>query len=127
MESSSIIYYILINIIISFGIPIVALIYFILKKKACVKSYFIGVIVFFISQITLRLPILNNVISNMDWYIEISIVSPIIIMIFLGLTAGIFEEIGRYLGFKIALKNNRRWIDGIAFGIGHGGIEAILL
>ena len=36
----------------------------------------------------------------MDWYIEISIVSPIIIMIFLGLTAGIFEEIGRYLGFK---------------------------
>ena len=48
-------------------------------------------------------------------------------MIFLGLTAGIFEEIGRYLGFKIALKNNRRWIDGIAFGIGHGGIEAILL
>lgn len=127
MESSSIIYYILINIIISFGIPIVALIYFILKKKACVKSYFIGVIVFFISQITLRLPLLNNVISNMDWYIEISIVSPIIIMIFLGLTAGIFEEIGRYLGFKIALKNNRRWIDGIAFGIGHGGIEAILL
>lgn len=127
MESASIIIYLLINIIISFGIPIGALVYFIRKKNRCVKPYFIGMLVFFISQMILRIPLLNNVISKMDWYMEMSTFYPVIVMIFLGLTAGVFEEVGRYLGFKIALRNNRRWIDGIAFGIGHGGIEAMLL
>lgn len=127
MESASIIIYLLINIIISFGIPIGALVYFIRKKNRCVKPYFIGMLVFFISQMILRIPLLNNVISKMDWYMEMSTFYPVIVMIFLGLTAGVFEEVGRYLGFKIALRNNRRWIDGIAFGIGHGGIEAMIL
>lgn len=127
MESVSIVIYLLINIIISFGIPIGALVYFIKKKNRCVKPYFIGILVFIISQIVLRIPLLNNVISKMDLYIEITILYPALAMLFLGLTAGIFEEVGRYFGFEIALKNNRRWIDGIAFGIGHGGIEAMIL
>lgn len=41
--------------------------------------------------------------------------------------AGIFEEVGRFIIMKFALKKFRRWKDGLAFGIGHGGIEAILL
>jgi uncharacterized membrane protein YhfC len=41
--------------------------------------------------------------------------------------AGIFEETGRYLGFRILLKGRERWEDGIAYGIGHGGIEALLI
>jgi uncharacterized membrane protein YhfC len=46
--------------------------------------------------------------------------------IFLGGTAALFEEGGRYLVMLIFLKNEHTDIDGIAFGIGHGGIEAIL-
>lgn len=44
-----------------------------------------------------------------------------------GLTAGIFEEFGRYFLFKKILKKYRDYKDGIAFGIGWGGIEAVLL
>jgi uncharacterized membrane protein YhfC len=47
--------------------------------------------------------------------------------IFLGLTAGLFEEGGRYLGYRTLLRKRSRWIDGFAFGVGHGGIEAITL
>ncbi|MGE5653694.1 MAG: YhfC family intramembrane metalloprotease [Bacillota bacterium] len=43
------------------------------------------------------------------------------------LAAGIFEEVGRYLMYKTFLKGKTEWKDGIAFGLGHGGIEAILL
>jgi uncharacterized membrane protein YhfC len=46
---------------------------------------------------------------------------------FLGLTAGIFEEVGRFLGFKFLLKKKLEWKNGVAFGIGHGGIEALIL
>ncbi|MDQ0150912.1 YhfC family intramembrane metalloprotease [Eubacterium multiforme] len=116
-----------INIIISFGIPIGAFIYFIVKRKRCIKPFIVGMIVFLITQVFLRIPLLQNVLVNMDWYNNLSVFYPVLYALFLGITAGVFEEGGRYLGFKIALKNNRRWIDGIAFGFGHGGIEAILI
>ena len=41
--------------------------------------------------------------------------------------AGIFEEGGRWLAFSVFLKKKREWKHGIAYGIGHGGIEAVLL
>lgn len=116
-----------INIIICFGIPIGYLIYLIIAKKGRIKSYFCGALVFIISQIFLRIPIIQNIMPKMDWYITMSIFNPIIYCLFLGITAGIFEEVGRFLGFKLALKNNRSWGDGIAFGMGHGGIEAMLI
>jgi uncharacterized membrane protein YhfC len=47
--------------------------------------------------------------------------------ILLGLLAGIFEETARYILFKYIMKNSRDWKDSITIGLGHGGIEAILL
>jgi uncharacterized membrane protein YhfC len=43
------------------------------------------------------------------------------------LAAGIFEEFGRYFGFKWLLKKHREYKDGLSFGLGHGGIEAVLI
>ncbi|GGJ57444.1 putative membrane protein YhfC [Anoxybacillus voinovskiensis] len=43
------------------------------------------------------------------------------------LAAGVFEEIGRYIGFRFMLKNHRTFGDGLSFGIGHGGMEAVLI
>ena len=47
--------------------------------------------------------------------------------ILLGLLAGIFEETARYILFKYIMKNSHEWKDSITIGLGHGGIEAILL
>lgn len=47
--------------------------------------------------------------------------------IILGLLAGIFEETARYILFKFILKSTKSWKEGILVGLGHGGIEAILL
>ncbi len=44
-----------------------------------------------------------------------------------GLLAGIFEETARYLLFKNFLKQSHTWKDGIVVGLGHGGMEAILI
>ena len=43
--------------------------------------------------------------------------------LFLGFTAGLFEEVGRYLAFTTILKKRLDWKNAVAFGIGHGGIE----
>ena len=44
-----------------------------------------------------------------------------------GLAAGVFEETGRFLAFKLFLKNEREPITALSYGIGHGGVEAILI
>jgi uncharacterized membrane protein YhfC len=45
----------------------------------------------------------------------------------LGLSAGLFEEITRYIALKRIASRVSEWREGVLFGLGHGGIEAILL
>ncbi len=127
MNFSALILCFIINIIICFGIPIGYLIYLIAAKRRGLKSFFTGALVFLISQVFFRLPILKYILPKMDWYSTMTVFYPIIYCIFLGITAGLFEEIGRFLGFKLALKKKRSWFDGLSFGIGHGGIEAMIV
>ena len=126
MNYLSLIICFIVNIIISIGIPLGILIYFAIKKKQFVKPFLVGALVFLVSQVVLRMPLLNGVVAKTDWFYNMSVLNPILYAVFLGLTAGIFEEVGRFIGFKTGLKKNRTWYDGIAFGLGHGGIEAIL-
>jgi len=48
------------------------------------------------------------------------------LVLFLGFSAGVFEEITRYLTFRYWAKEARSWGQGLMVGAGHGGIEAIL-
>lgn len=115
-----------ISVVISFVTPILMLIYYMVHKKQKLKPFIVGVLVFFISQIMLRLPLLSYVFQNQIWYMKLSL-NPYLYSIFLGLTAGIFEEVGRYIGFKYFLKNNQKYDDGLSFGFGHWAIEALLI
>lgn len=47
--------------------------------------------------------------------------------LFLGLSAGLFEELSRYAMFRWWAKDARCWQSGLLTGAGHGGIEAIIL
>lgn len=44
-----------------------------------------------------------------------------------GLAAGVFEETGRFLAFRFVLRDQTARITSLAYGIGHGGIEAFLV
>ena len=46
--------------------------------------------------------------------------------IFLGLSAGLFEELFRYGMFRWWLKDARSWRKGVLAGVGHGGAEAVI-
>jgi uncharacterized membrane protein YhfC len=43
------------------------------------------------------------------------------------LAAGLFEEVGRYVGMRLMVKPTRSPGPAVAYGIGHGGIESVLL
>jgi uncharacterized membrane protein YhfC len=42
-----------------------------------------------------------------------------------GLSAGICEEVARYLILRFWRREARSWVQGVAFGTGHGGVEAL--
>ncbi len=45
----------------------------------------------------------------------------------LGLSAGIWEEVFRYIAYRWWARDARSWPKGLMLGAGHGGIEAIIL
>ncbi|MDD5016698.1 MAG: YhfC family glutamic-type intramembrane protease [Eubacteriales bacterium] len=124
VQTSSIIAMI-INIIICFGLPLGFILYLVIRKRRTIVPILVGAAVFLVFQLIIRIPLITYVLPPMDWYAQMT-ARPWLYGIFLGLTAGLFEELGRFGGFSL-LKKNRRYIDGIAFGVGHGGIEAIVI
>lgn len=97
-----------------------------IKKKRSVKPFLLGAAAFIVSQLLLRIPLLQNVLPQFGWYTAMTVSHPFLNWIFLGLTAGIFEETARWICIRFWLKKHRRFSDGIVFGLGHGGAEAIL-
>ncbi len=117
--------FMVISLLIVFLFPIGLWIYFYKKERISAIAVLVGTLTFVISQILLRIPLLQFL-QGQSWYAEIAR-NIWISALFLGLTAGIFEEVGRFLGFKFFLKKKLKRENGIALGIGHGGIEAIIL
>lgn len=113
------------SLLLIFLVPIGLVIYFYRKEKIYLPAVLVGALVFLVFQILTRIQLINYL-STMDWFAEMA-ESMIFLIFFFAFTAGIFEEVGRYLGFKFPLKNHLSWKNGVAFGIGHGGFEAIAL
>ncbi len=127
MVSNSVIAMIILDLFICFVLPIIVFVFIQRKYKKTFKSFILGALAFFISQIVLRIPIINSLLPQFAWYNVFQIKYPYLYWIFLGLTAGIFEEIGRLILIKLFMKKNQRFIDGITFGLGHGAIEAMII
>jgi len=87
----------------------------------------IGAVTFVASQV-LHLPFNRLVLGAGLLPQDTAVVANLLILsIFLGLSAGLFEEVFRYLAYRFWAKTARDWGQGLMLGAGHGGIEAILL
>lgn len=84
----------------------------------------LGVLCFVIMQISLRIPLLRYVAAQ-SWYMETMRAHPFLVAALIALSAGLFEEGGRWFFMKKGKLKTPA--DCVAFGIGHGGIEALLL
>jgi uncharacterized membrane protein YhfC len=110
-------------------LPIVLGIYLVRKFKLSWKLLLAGGLTFIASQV-LHIPFLSWLTAAFKngtlpaiptgWTLIFNAVV-------LGLLAGIFEETARYILFKFILKKAKTWNEGVLVGVGHGGIEAIIL
>lgn len=85
-----------------------------------------GAMVFFVSQLAVRAPILQVVKTALGPSVESSTTALIGWLFFAALTAGLVEEVGRYAGYRFLFKGERTWRNGLMYGAGHGGLEALV-
>lgn len=107
------------------AVPIILLLVLCIRKKISVKPMFLGFAAFFVSQICIRMPILN-ILSVQSWFKAFAL-NTIPYVIMLSVTAGLFEESARYLCAGCFLKKERFFRDAVSFGLGHAFCEVILL
>lgn len=116
---------IIISIALCTAFPSVILIYMYRRYGVSWKFVLAGALAFIISQPILRMNILNSL-NNSVWFSINVMQDYVAYSLFLGITAGVFEETARFICFKFFLKNKYHWHNGIAFGAAHGGIEALI-
>lgn len=103
--------------------PVTLFIYAIYKRLAI--PFILGAVSFFISQIVLRIPLLQFLHENSLSFTMLSVTQPVIYILIIGFSASLFEEIARFIMMTLLMKQ-RHWHAGFFFGAGHGGIEAII-
>jgi uncharacterized membrane protein YhfC len=92
--------------------------------------FFAGGVTFIASQVA-HIPfnswVLNPLLTHFGWDPVSDIMARYWVAILFGLSAGVFEEVARYLVYRFWMKDVRSWREGVFFGLGHGGVEAIIL
>ena len=118
---------IIVTLFVSFILPLAFLVCYALrhKKQGIWSAWLLGALGFFVPQILIRFPILTAL-SQRSGFVAFSQAHPLIYGFSLALTAGLFEVVGRYAVAR-CLKKNLTYRRALAAGLGHGGIEAILI
>lgn len=125
MVESASITALIVDIVICIGLPIGCLIFLLVKRQRPFIPFFVGLAVYIVFQLMLRVTVIGAL-APMDWYTDMQ-ESPWLYGLFVGLTAGLFAELGRFAGIKLLLKNHSRWTDGISLGAGYAGFESIAI
>lgn len=97
-----------------------------MNKRTSLKVFVMGMLCFFVSQMVIRIPLLNYLNSNFLYSI-FSTKHQILMGIFIPLSAGVFEECGRYIFKDKCLKSKGEFFEPIVFGLGHGLMEVAMI
>jgi len=119
----------LLNALLMLGMPLALGVYLARRLKVDWRIFGIGALTFIGSQV-LHIPFnsyaLNPLVENWGLSPLSGSLDLVLMGLLYGFSAGLFEESARYLVYRIWLKDDHRWDDGVMFGAGHGGIESIL-
>lgn len=123
MVSTATIISMFVPIVFSFVLFIGLILYYRKKTGIAVKPLIVGAIGFVVITQVLEKALHLAVVTAFPNYAE----HPWAFGLYGGMAAGLFEELGRFLLFTWLLKKFYDYKGGISFGIGWGGIEAVVL
>ena len=117
-----------VSAVIAIGLPVV--LFFGLRKKMGLRvpPLLVGAAVFIVFALVLE-SLMHRVVlqPQADGTIALKVQHPALYVLYAIFAAGVFEETGRLVGFTLLKKRFHGVRTGVSYGIGHGGIEAVLL
>ena len=118
---------IVLTVLFSVVFPVGLIIWWKKKTGEKIWSFVVGAIVFVLFAMVLE-NLLHQVCLVNDNAVSRAILgSPVLYTLYAAFAAGVFEETGRLFGFKVLLRKNNKNSCAVAYGIGHGGIEALII
>ncbi|KAB7705508.1 YhfC family intramembrane metalloprotease [Bacillus aerolatus] len=115
-----------VQFLISILVPVGLIIYWGKKGQFSWKAFLAGMVVFILFAQVLEAGLHVVMIDPTGPSLKMTD-NPYVFALYGGLAAAIFEEFGRYFALLFFLKRKREFGDGVSLGIGHGGIEAVLV
>lgn len=123
--------FMVVDLVVCFGVPLGGLAWLATRRTpdgarrhpAIGRAFLCGMLAFAASQLLTRLPLMALVVPQLPAPVAGFLLSGPVA----SYTAGLFEETGRLVVMVLLLRRFHRWIDGVAFGLGHGGLEAMAL
>jgi uncharacterized membrane protein YhfC len=116
------------NAFLMIALPVALAIFLVKKWKLSWRFWLVGGATFILSQVG-HIPF-NSLMTTLLNKTSLATLSTQNAMFFnaafLGLSAGLFEELFRYGMYRWWLKDARSWKKGVLAGAGHGGVEAII-
>ncbi len=112
------------SLIVSMGLPVVLAVLFSRKFKGQLITIFVGAGTFIFFAMILEQLLHAVVLSAAGTALTSNI---FLYALYGGLAAALFEETGRYIAMRFFMKNNLNRANALMYGVGHGGVEAIML
>lgn len=126
MVSSLSIFFMGVSVFCALVLPIILMIYLWAKTRYDLLIIAFGGIGFYFAQSMVKMGVLTGL-AGSGWFNTIA-KYPILIGLFLALFAGLLAEVTRILIFMFLVKKeDRNWKNSIAYGLGYGGIESIMM
>ena len=112
------------SIILSIGVPVALMIVNKKRYQAKISSFFIGAGTFLLFAMVLE-QIMHILVIKVGGLNPES--NRWLYYLYAALAAAVFEETGRIIAMRFWMKKNLNFPNALMYGIGHGGIEAILI
>jgi len=108
-------------------LPIAVTVALCVRKKKIWLPILLGTLTFVAFQVVARTLLNQVLLPNLEWFKTMVDFKPVLYALYIGGTTALLEVGGSYIVISLFLKKHRKILDGIAFGVGYGGIEAIFL
>ena len=115
-----------ISLILCLTVPVFAVYYMKRQQGATLRSFLIGMMTFIFFALIAEQALHMLVLGMFQAYMT----DPKHLLVYAmygGLAAAVFEETGRFVAMKYLMRNHLYKKEALMYGLGHGGVEAILI
>lgn len=110
--------------VICLGLPLAGLYICLKQNKQAYVPFVIGIAVYMVAQICIRVPIFSILNTNQSFFKWASD-NALIYIIILSVSASLVEEVGRWVGYRVIKQSTI--FTAISFGLGHAFMEALYI